>query len=344
MKKTLIYGLILSGLVMYFGCKQDEMLGPESSTFTQPFTVTQPLQIDKDTANFPMNMEPVFTASFDIASAWKITITGQKSGAVKTYEGGSQKVSVKWDGTFDKNSAFFTKEKCYVELSFPKFPDKPTYKDSVYVSGEWNVNSGGIIVTDFALAKSPNATKSKLKEVYDGKFTDSTKWMSDYMPTTIRTTNPPAVDNSYYIVMEGTGRATDPYVDFLYVDARSADAPYSKFFPIPTNDASSVYFNLLMYNDPKNVRFKNGQLVIIMQEENNSAVYRVVANWTGWKKLSIKYSDFEFSNKQVAPKPYKIKGVQFVVITTVPQSNYTKDSVTVIYDHPIFTIGKPWLE
>jgi hypothetical protein len=62
-------------------------------------------------------------------------------------------------------------------------------------------------------------------------------------------------------------------------------------------------------------------------------------NWTGWKLISVNYSDLA-AGSPVAANTTKVKAIQFVLLSDSP--TLPGPSVKVAYDHATFTNNAPY--
>jgi hypothetical protein len=328
--KNLIYLTLLLTLSIFIGCKHEDTIGPQIADLTVPFNVATPLAVSNNNPDFSTGTTNI-TAKFDKPAAWKITITGKTSKAMKVFTGSTPDMNVVWNGAAD-NLPFFGMEECNVVLSFPNFPDKPVQSTVVTIKGLTDPDKGGIIITN-----------CKLSKIKDSEYKDSTYWMSDYPQTTTINTNPTSADGNPYIVMQGAGQnATNPYVDFLSIYPIASDKPYGEFWPLPT-DPTRVFFNILVYGSLKDTasHYSDASLNILFNEQNgNQGKITIIPNWEGWRLLSFNYSKLTFT-KTDRPQANKIRYIQFVLLTTKP-APFNVVNVKTAFNHLIWTLDKPF--
>ncbi|HEY8401814.1 MAG TPA: hypothetical protein VIK89_11150, partial [Cytophagaceae bacterium] len=241
---TIIIIAIISSL---FSCSKDEIIGSEIVSISGPVNILDSLKVSDDTIDFALGERPYFLAKFENEAYWEITLSS--GNAYKTLTGGSKEISAinsMWDGSSDAVFSF-KPGTVHVTLSFPRSSNKPLLSTSFYMSSKPNLNSNGLLVTDFSqsLITSPDSP---------------TGWASDWQPTEQYdgTGTPPVgggpmgkfpvldlIDGTPALVMAGQPWGQGPYVDFIDFPSRSFNTSWLTF-PL-LSEPNRVYFNMFMY-------------------------------------------------------------------------------------------------
>lgn len=275
-KHTLFIALVLT----LFACRKEEINkfdGPSIDDLNSPFSVVTGLESSRDSVNFEAGETVYFTAVLSKTIAWQLRIIGEDSGAEKIVTGLSKTIDetvYTWEGT-TTNLPLFKSENCRVELTFAGEPDTLTTAVKVL---QPKVNSG-FLVADFDAGFNPG-------------------W-SFYFQS--------GLDMNFSIVNDGTAPEGEKHynmqgtVDWDYliglVNFR-ASAYGAPTFPLNSNP-DNVYFNVMIYGDP--VLTNSIVLFQFEEDEDGNGTFssasedmyslEVPVNWTGWKLVSIKYSD-----------------------------------------------------
>ncbi|MCU0428389.1 MAG: hypothetical protein MUF42_00330 [Cytophagaceae bacterium] len=303
-------------------CSDVERLGPDQKAIFSKVVVKEGLTATTSNPNFSTGQKVGFKAVFERDAYWVLTITGNNSGAKYTVEGISNEIDpskIVWDGRASSLPAFAL-EPVTAKVSFPNSPGD-TLRLNMTVAGRRNMDAGAVIVTNFSAPKIA--------------------WQKDWPPIEYpgTTTNYGFPDGNNYCYMSGTPwqGAGSPYVNFLNIRAVNSDVSYtSGFFPLYA-DYNKVYFNIMVYgNGPSNKTW----LQIGLQENGVAARnYNIRPNWTGWKLVTIKYTDFVPDNEEISYNPQKINLVSLVLLSDAVPLATTPVSVAV--DHMVFTHGGP---
>jgi hypothetical protein len=341
MKK--IIGIFLA-MVLMASCRNKEQLGPDLVGIYGPVTITQPLAVNTPSVNFATGGTVFFTAKFKNSAIWTLTITNA-TGAQKTITGLSKELNAEnstWTGTADALPSFMagtvtatltfqndpTTDNVSFTISAKRISDKPT----------------DVLVTNFVLAPVKNFGSP-------GAF-QPTDWPSDFPYTSNLDFTPfpngsyPLPDGDKYLVIgpynphQGAG---SPYIDLLRIYATGAMTPM-QYFPLYA-DPTKVYFNIMVYNTGTPTWLQ----VSLFENEDLDAPVRhidIKPNWTGWKLISVKYSDFIANNADAAAKlqPQRVSGIQIVLLSNVPVSSpaLPTTNVKAAFDHITFTHNAPY--
>lgn len=324
--KNILYKVSAVLILAVGSCKQ-EPVGPMIQGIFGEVVVTEPLAKSRNNPNFATGDDVYFTAKFEKDAKWLLTLTGQTSGAKKTFSGISSEINASnstWTGFADEVPSF-RQENVSVMLTFPNDP-KDTLRESLTIAQKADLKAQGVIVSDFANIKITGPDSP-------------TGWPSDW-PATVNTHISYGLpDGNNYLSMTGTPwqGAGSPYVDFVTIPAREADINYGEFFPLYA-DPAKVFFNLMIYGNNTPVWLR----IVLFEEGGGSRLFDLYPNWTGWRLVSINYTDFIVDN-DVLPRPNRINAVQFVLLSNQNPLPATGAAlVRTAIDHVIFTHNKPY--
>jgi len=345
------------GVLFLFSCAKKEPVAPDLGVISGPVSFGNPFAVNNANPNFYNNDKIYFSATFGKQTHWLITITGNTSGAVKTFEGTGTEISVSnayWDGTADALPSFRA-ESVTAVLSFPNassasapFPLSLT----ITIAKAKDLNYGHVIITDFNVAKFVDVSLNPNPNI---------SWPHDFVSTMayndIPHINP---DGNPYCIMgpHGAWQANtsfkghnSPYIDFLGISANSVG--YPTYFPL-IGDPTKIYFNMMVYNNaiPSNVRIQvtlsedNLHPNPVLKDSIIAKTINIYPNWnTGWKLVTARYLDFKSSDTTViSNNPQKIRGVTIVLLSTASQAvlDAGTNPVSATLDHLIFTQYKPY--
>lgn len=361
-------------------CKRaKDPIGPEykipsaNFKFLSDFTATIPA------VNFSINETESFTAEFSEEVTWKITLKGLSSGASKTFNGFSMKLDATnnaWTGKHEGLYFFRSGEKVEATLSF--LGSDIAQKDTIDIvwARIWDIP--GKIATVVNFEKTAYSFEyqffdgpSQYFPTYKTTFANKSGVLSDMSVVTnnqiegvLRGIDGDTIDGEIMGSIEGdklyrmagqdgiyTGTG---YSDYFIGGGGLAKGPYG-LDSVPSN----VYFNIYVYGTGD----LNSKLVVNFGEDDNSngtfaegnqsenyAVKEdefttgIQVNWTGWKLVSVKYSDLTASadgikavNANHKLEPHKVKKVGFVLL-----SSTKGQKASVRFDFATFTMGKPF--
>ncbi len=340
-------GLIVL-LLFAVGCRKDT-LGPSLVEMHGPVTVTEPFSASKNSVDFSKNEQVHFTAKFENDAAWIVTVKGQISGAVKTFEGASKSVDISnsvWTG-YANTIPSFQVEPVTATLSFKYTAD--TFKTTINATGLRDLDKNAVLITDFSHFKfihqwDVDANHNLIKNA-DWKYIDTA-----YKAF-------PKADGGVYCTMVGhpwVASNMDPYINYLDLTSINPLVQNAPYYPLPA-DSNSVYFNVMVYGTGT----ASTRLLINFQEDHITCRHADIAvNWEGWKLLSYRYADL-LDNVTTPNQPNKITMVSFVLLSsatgpypgdkaypTPPTNKPFEDKnpfmVGVAFDHPIFTLHTPY--
>jgi hypothetical protein len=349
--KGYILNTILGAFFFLVSCQKKEQIAPDLGVITGPVDFGNAFVVSKANPNFYNGDKIYFSATFNKETYWLITITGNTSGAIKTFEGVGKEISAvnaTWDGTANVIPSFRA-EGATAVLSFPNassvsapFP----LSIGITIVKTKDLNYGHVLITDFNTPKFSGVNANPL-----------TLWPSDFVATgafdDIPHINP---DGNKFCIMGPNAAWQDnlsnkghksPYIDFLSISASSVS--YPTYFPLIA-DPTKIYFNMMVYN---NALPTNTWIQVTLSEEHPTIADSIVGksisikpNWdTGWKLVTANYLDFRSSDTStVLTNPQKIKGVTIVLLSNATQAvlDAGTNPVSATFDHLIFTHYKPY--
>ena len=315
---------LIAVLLFVVGCRKDT-LGPSLVEIYGPVTVTEPFATSNVAVDFSKNEQIHFTAKFEKDAAWIVTVKGDKSGAVKTFEGESKTVDISnanWTG-YANDAPSFQAEPVTATLSFKHTND--VFSKTLTVLGQKNLDLNNVLISDFStIFKISSWTK------YEGTINVTHKLY-------------PQADGNKYLYMEGTpyqetypgSKVVTPFVCGIEALAKNAEKKYDTYYPL-SSDTTKVYFNVMVYG----TGHSNTWLKIVFDEEQLSSRHiDIRPNWTGWKLISVTYAKL-LDDVSTAGKPDKLTKVKFLLLSDAVPAESEKVSVAI--DHPCFTTNAPY--
>ncbi len=323
------YLLLLSIPLVIFSCRKDDKVeGPNIDDLLGQFAITEAFQADRDTVNFSTGEKVVFTASFNKLTDWEIHITGETSGAHRIISGQSREIDAS-NGTWIGGTTelpFFKAENCDIELIIPDITD--TFPEAVEIRAP--KSNEGFLISDFESG------------IFDAGWTKFIQSGAD-MDWNIK--NDPALspEKDHYLNMAGTV-SWDYLIGLLDFNASAYGAPT---FPLSTN-GDNEYFNCLIYGEAGNnesiilFQFKEDENGDGTFNETNEDMYawEIKVNWTGWKLMSIKYSDLTAleNGQPVTPKGNGIHNPDKLgILSLLDLANPANGFASTKIDYLIFT-------
>ena len=332
-----IIGIVLLAVFMVTSCRNKEQLGPDLVV-----KIKESLAVSNSSVDFSAGESIYFTAKFERDVIWILTITGS-NGAKKIFNGVGKEVNAQnssWIGTADVLPSFIAGA-ATATLSFSTDPQTQSVPVTI-VAKRVSDLATDVLVTDFVTAP--------VKNYGTGTFLP-TDWPSDFPNTS---NNDPAAfpegtypfpDDNKYLIMgpfnphQGNG---SPYVDLLRIYAPAAMGHYAQYFPI-SSDSSRVYFNIMVYNTGTPT-WLQVSLFEGTDLDNPVRTINIKPNWTGWKLVSVKYSDFQVNSPNTPLQSEKISGIQLVLLSnvSVTSASLPTTNVKAAFDHITFTHDKPY--
>jgi hypothetical protein len=354
---ALVTGSVVS--VILSGCKRDETLtDPTIQNSFGKFYVNDSLKVIKgstplsksDSVAFGKNEKINFTAKFSIKTAWKLSIVGKRSMAVKTITGNSSVIDATnaiWEGSSDV--PVFPADTAIATLSFPNDVGRKSMSTSFKVSSSKNFakNPNYIIVADFSKPKDtsaaafnndPNRNKpgfnctSAAKKIIDGVWCFDAIGVEDF-PT------------SYYM----GGLSILP----------ATENPGANYFPIVSPGVivdealtGNTYFNIWVkgYGKPvlkMSIQFnesdKGNTDFVNDPAHDDTWEYVINPSWFGWKQISFPMNMTTISQAAAyGGSGNHIREIDRIVSITIgiaTDKSATNQQVEETYTFPIFSKG-----
>jgi len=268
------------------GCRKEQVFdGPSLEDLNKSFALLQPFAANKDSVAFGNKELVSFTAKFNKTVQWHIHIRGLVSKAHKVIGGQGNEIAAPaglWNGS-TTYFPMFTEEPCTATLRIDGLSDS----FSLPVKIKSVKKNPGLLLSDFE-----NGINGMWRRfVQSGASMDLATKQDSLAP-----------QGNGYLNMAGTVSW-----DWLTVLLDIPATPYGgSVLPLNSNP-DAVYFNCLIYGVPNT----NPSLVLFQFKEddnkdgnfnpNTEDQYdlQVNVNWSGWKLVSMKYSDIiSLSNGQ----------------------------------------------
>lgn len=326
--KKLIY-ITLCLIVIISSCsKPDEFYdGPNLDDVYGDFEVYTPLEGSQINVDFESGETVYFTCELSKIVNWQLKITGSNSGAEKIITGISRTLNEEvalWDGS-TTNLPIFRVENCNVELSFLTEETDTILTTSVFVTTP-KLNDG-FVITDFEEGWNPNWSTF----VQSGTSMDFGIKLDGTAPQLARYYNMAGVVDWDWL----TGM-----IDFNATAFGETTMPLS-------NNGDNLYFNAFVYGDPM---YPNSRILFRFDEDENvdgtfditsedSFGYELIIDWSGWKHVSVKYSDILSANDSSGGglhNPDKLNRVSVLHLAD-PNSGYAHSAI----DYLTFTENEP---
>lgn len=323
---------IITLALSIFACNPEKQVGPDLEGIGFEPSPSSSFAASSQKVNFKSEETIFFTQEFEKSTHWKITLTGQNTGASKTFENVSttiNKGNTNWDG-LSETSIGFQIEDVIAVLSFPDFPSYALSKDTFSITGIEGSVIKSVKFSDFI--KSP---------VYGfgGTVPAGGGWGSDWPTTNNTNTSFTKYDGNAYLYIAGAPwQANNPYVDITEMPANVGDTLKNTYLPL-YNNPDRVYLNLAVYNTGT----EDTWLQVQMLEDNGTGIARswnIRPDWVGWKSISIKYSDLASTNT-AAYNPSIVKQINLVLLSDQNVTDAVKKEVSVAIDQLVFSFDAP---
>jgi hypothetical protein len=318
-----LYTLALVMIVgMHLSCKRDfeeDFRGPELAIAGKDFHFVSDFQADKSPVNFEID-RVIFQSVFSAKVTWTLKLYGTQSGATKSFTGISSSMdntNAEWDGS-SENIAFFQEgENCIAELSI--FGRQEKWYDTVAIVKPRIPE--GILVSDFD-------GKGKIINSYDWwDFFDEYTFGSrdEEIESGYFSSSAPIQKKYYHLKGDDKLGPNNYYIGGIGHNSVGA-------FGIPYN-TSDTYFNLMYRGSTTASAF-----VSLTESDGDKYEYKINGVSTGWQILSVKLTDFTFSDTSGGGtiEASKITKVDFLVLCeplTIAEFDV---------DYIIFTESKPF--
>ena len=326
--------LLLALPFFFTSCEKDKIEGPSLNNLYGELSILESLNVVGDGADFSVDENIYFTASFSKQVDWQVKIKGLNSGSVKIIYGKSDAINQSnstWDGG-STQLPFFIAEDCEVELTFDMHDD--TIYKQLNIKGEKEYNDEStVLIADFENGFNPNFTgffqAGCTKALTIGGAGQGINFLQQFG----------TCDWDWLIGY------IDYYSNFWYDQQELVNDPSQVYFNIMINGDSTIsqvsnvpnsLFKLEFYED------ENGDGYYDANTEDRYD-YEFDVDWNGWRMVSVCYNDVEklvlaSSGGNAVRNPSKISNVRTLLLAN-PESGFAKADV----DFLIWSIGKPLL-
>lgn len=266
--------LYLSALLFIFSCDNDypEFMGNSLNDQYGELTIVDSLVSSSSSFDFSQpNIPYYFDASWSKNLEWTLTITGNQSGASKSFTGFDSKIDINttsWLGSADDFPSFYY-EDCSVQL--------------VLVDGEIELVQNTIVTIDeIKLAQEGLVVVADFEEGYP---TNSIEYFQPGDPMSFEITTGGAAQGEKFYSMGG-------YVTWdYYLGSLKVAADVSALESVPS---SLVYFNMaIIGGEQGEVPADQFVKIVCRESDNETYVYEFrPVNWSDWRLLSVPYDEF----------------------------------------------------
>ena len=346
MKKSLIYILTIVFLVVVIGCHKykKESVGPDIGIASNDFAMIAGFSSSASAVNFKIDPNVFFTAQFNEKVSFTITIKGTTSGASKTIKGLSDKIDLSnssWEGSSD--FIFFKIEPCIAELTI-------LGKEGIVGSVSINVSGtmkGSFIANfeNFSLGASIGFWEAN-ERIYSGKSDTAFEGSKGYKMEGIDTKGggfiglsytQPVTNTTAFYTKNGYSNAGPGKVYYNYAGLTQPDSLWFNIFIFGNGDPNAMLYVKFKQDD-------NGDGTYSDPTENGYEWPITDLSHYGWKLFSINYSALTVSGNQAyggggdkTHRPNLIQSIEYAL-----WSKKKNGRVSLVYDYPVFTYGKPF--
>ena len=333
--------LLFVGAITLFSCDKEEQIGPDLEGIGFEPTPTTELTSSTREVDFSVgNSTMFFSQEFEKSTNWKITLEGLNSGAKKVLQNSSTSINKEnslWDGLAD-GTPYFQKEKVKVTLSYPNYPEFEVSIDTFAITGIVANSIKSVLFTSFDVLPTIYFFSNASRPL-DG-------WVTDWPTTTNTNTKFDKYNGTPYLFLEGSpweedanGKGKGTYIDITEMPASKGDTVKSKYLPL-YSDPSRVYVNLAVYGTGT----LDAHLSVQFVEDNGTGITRVWSikpTWSGWKNISIKYSDL-VSEDKTAYNPQIVKKIGLLFESDEDVANHpNRKTVSIAIDQLEFSFDSP---
>lgn len=150
MKTNLLY-ISCFVFISFFSCRKNDnnsFEGPSLNDLNGPFSIISGLNLDEE-VDFLAGEEINFDVELSKNTQWEIEITGQTSGATRTFSGNERIINSANTAWLGGSNTFpsFQQEKAIVKISFPNEDESPIIIDSINIKSL--KKDKGYVITDF---------------------------------------------------------------------------------------------------------------------------------------------------------------------------------------------------
>lgn len=318
--KTNFFLLCVSFLLLV-SCKQEEsFFGPEVLLAREGFEIKEALSSSSLSPDFASDTLKI-SAKLSQIVTWEITIEGLSSTASKTFSGVDSTINRSWAGGSDNVFLFRRNETVRAILTVLGSSVTDTLELTVSNPKDL-VGENGVLVAD-----------------YEGRGVTPSGWWNSFKPgelinTTDRFTEILTPQGLNCLHLKGIDIGPD---GFLGQTGHPGVFDYSSAgFPA---DNSKLFFNFYLQGTTgTRVEVRLLQTINDSPTGGNYSYFRNI-DWTGWRLVSVPYSDFNKTNNDVTSPIQSgsaITRVQFVLRSTV-DGGVAEANI----DFPIFTVNEP---
>jgi len=303
MSKTHLSAIFIL-LALTFSCKKNNLTqneyegisicASEAFSYIEDLKVngsTTPADVDFTAAPYAVNVTAVLSENV----SWVVKVTGEVSGAIKTFTGTSATVNVNWYGNSESNSYFIDGENCRVSI-------QPSCREEVSVNikiaNASTFDKYGYLLFDFDIINGGGSVNSEVIE------------------ENVSSPNPSPQGGYYHRMYAAQG------VSGWYIGYYGRDCVLSAFAAGLSND--EVYVNVYLKGNPHTVA--TIQLVEKVAGKNYPFKKSFKTDWTGWKMVSYKMSDLSIgvpanvNNVSISVGPDVLNGetecfIDFAILT-----------------------------
>ncbi len=368
----LFSALLVVGVVLE-SCnrKKVDYLGPEYLSAPKDFSATN------FTVTDPVNI-PVancfVTATFSTRVTYTVTFKGKSSGATRTYTSVNDHLDAstpggEWDGTNDGLYLFRSGENVDVTVTFLR--SEYTLKKTILLSVQKNYFTNPNLIAVGGINNSYEAAASLVPGNFPFQFAFSNASGPNAFvdKTPAATFGVKAIHGLNVLRFTGISNQIDGYFIGGIQHRKGNPNTNSTFMlPVAWTDPSQIYFNIYMYgngasnaivnlelhesdaSNPANGGGKNecgGQVLNAFDHDpctDDGWVYAQPVNFSGWRLISVKFSDFSKSvssnnggSGDVLKEPTRIARIQMGVVA----SPAFKEA-SVMMDYPVMSYGAPF--
>lgn len=321
---------ILIVLLIATSCGKLDKIGPDicpTDGFTYSIDDLKVIGLDADgKVDLSVNGLTI-TTKFSEKVNWTLRISSSSSS--KVYSSKSDSINIKWFGNSEA-LPLFDVGSCKIEVEISCL--KPFTKDFT-ITGKPSFKaldpSYGVLIRDW--------DKNGIHNVADVTFTPADGWAGlngDIAQSFLYENTDPSFAGGYHAVMYSKSSATTWYHG-------GHSFPVSKLVEnLSTTNADSLYMNVLVYG----YGLKNTGVEIGLQAGGKSYFYTAPLNWTGWKFISVKLS--EFFVRSGGSVGETLKSIEFVnnVVLQLGSNPEKTDEAKSGYDFMLITVGEPFFK
>lgn len=323
--------LLLAAISFLSSCQEKEIIGPDIEGIGSEPIPTSSLEASIDSVDFSTDEQVHFEITFEQATQWLLTLTGQSSGATKTFTSSSENIDISnsnWDGQAN-SGPLFQEEIVTATLSFPSYPEVTALTTTFVIKGVDASEIESVLISDFSSVP-----------IYNFGTTEPAGggWGSDFPITVNTNTTYAQYDANPYLYFEGAPwQANSPYIDILQIHSNLADTLTDDNLPL-YSDPDRVYINLAVYNTGTEDTWFRVEFNETSTSE--SRLWDIRPDWTGWKYISIKYSDLA-SDGSSQYDPSTISLTNFILFSDEDLSNTNLKTVSIAVDQFVISFDSP---